>query len=226
MSTENMMYNSQMDGLIISEYGRNIQNMIYEVKKMEDDKERQKFAEAIVELMHQMHPTDKNNPESKTKLWRHLFKIANYEIDVTPPGGVIPTPENTLIKPIKMEYGQNLRRFRHYGSNVQELVKMAMEMENGPKKEEFVMIIAAYMKLAYRTWNREHFVSDDVIKQDLESMSNGQIKISEDDNIIVTAPMPSSHQYKRRKTHGKGRRGGSNNYRNKGGGRGNNRKRR
>ena len=81
------------------------------------------------------------------------------------------------------------------------------------------MIIAAYMKLAYRTWNREHFVSDDVIKQDLFKMSGGKIQISEDDNRVVTAPMPSSNQHRRRKG-GKGRKG-SGSYR--GGGRGGNR---
>ena len=97
-----------------------------------------------------------------------------------------------------------------------------MKMEDGEKREEFVMIIAAYMKLAYRTWNREHFVSDDVIKQDLHTMSEGQITISEDDSIIVTAPMPSSNQFKRRKGGGRnnnGRRGSNHRSNNRSGGR-------
>lgn len=227
MSTENMLYNSQMDLLVISEYGRNIQNMIHSIKDMEDDKKRQEYAEAIVDLMHQMHPTDKNNPDSRVKLWRHLFKIAGYDINVTPPDGNIPTPENTYIEPTQVIYPETLRKFRHYGSNVQVLVQKAMEMEDEEKKKEFVMIIAAYMKLAYRTWNREHFVSDEVIKQDLASMSGGTILISEDDNIVVTAPMPSQNQFKRRKSNkGGGRR--NNNYRsnNRNNGRNNNRHRR
>lgn len=219
MSTENMLYNSQMDNLVISEYGRNIQNMIFAIKDMEDDKKRQDYAEAIVDLMHQMHPTDKNNPDSKIKLWHHLFKIAGYDIKVTPPDGEIPTPESTKIEKTTVSYPETLRKYRHYGKNVQVLVEKAVEMEDDEKREEFVMIIAAYMKLAYRTWNREHFVSDEVIKQDLLAMSGGKIQISDDDNIVVTAPMPSSNQYRRRKPT-KGRKNSSNyrsNNRNSGG---------
>ena len=206
MSTENMLYNSQMDNLVISEYGRNIQNMIHKIKDMEDEVKRQEYAEAIVDLMHQMHPTDKNNPDSKTKLWHHLFKIAGYDIKVVPPDGKIPTPENTKIELKEVVYPATLRKNRHYGKNVQTLIEKAVQMEDDEKRAEFVMIIAAYMKLAYRTWNREHFVSDEVIKQDLHKMSGGKIQISEDDNIIVTAPMPSSSQHRRRKS-SKGRKG-------------------
>lgn len=222
MSTENMLYNSQMDNLVISEYGRNIQNMILTIKDEKDYIKRQEYAEAIVDLMHQMHPTDKNVPDIKIKLWHHLFKIAGYDIHVTPPSGDTPTEENVKIKPIDIEYPPTLRKFRHYGKNVQVLVEKAMLMEDDEKREEFVMIIAAYMKLAYRTWNREHFVSDDVIKQDLHTMSEGQITISEDDSIVVTAPMPSSNQFKRRKgggRHNNGRRGSNNRSNNRSGGR-------
>lgn len=226
MSTENMLYNSQMDNLVISEYGRNIQNMIHSIKDMEDDKKRQEYSEAIVDLMHQMHPTDKNNPDSRVKLWRHLFKIAGYDIKVTPPDGIIPTPETTTITPTEVVYPETLRKFRHYGQNVQLLVEKAMKMEDEEKKKEFVMIIAAYMKLAYRTWNREHFVSDEVIKQDLASMSGGTILISQDDNIVVTAPMPSSNQFKRRKNQKGGRRNNHRSNNSRGGGRNNGRHRR
>ena len=154
-----------MEKLVISEYGRNIQNMILEIKGEKDYIKRQQYAEAIVDLMHQMHPTDKHNPDSKTKLWHHLFKIADWDIHVTPPDGVTPTPDNTTIKPESVVYPEGIRKNRHYGKNVQILIDKAVKMEDSEKKEEFVMIIAAYMKLAYRTWNKEHFVSDDVISK-------------------------------------------------------------
>lgn len=219
MSTENMLYNSQMDHLVISEYGRNVQNMIMKIKEEKDYIKRQQYAEAIVNLMHQMHPTDKHNPDSRTKLWHHLFKIANWDIHVTPPEGINPTPDQKVITPQDIVYPEGIRKNRHYGKNVQVLIEKAVKMEDSEKKEEFVMIIAAYMKLAYRTWNKEHFVSDDVIKQDLHKMSEGQITISEDDQINLSVSIPSYN--KRRK--GGGGKGGrrNNNYRSNG--RGNNR---
>lgn len=76
-----MEYNSQKDHLVISEYGRNVQNMIYTVRKEEDPEKRQRMADALIELMHQMNPADRNNPDYKEKLWRHLFRIADYDDD-------------------------------------------------------------------------------------------------------------------------------------------------
>jgi uncharacterized membrane protein YgcG len=39
------------------------------------------------------------------------------------------------------------------------------------------------MKLAYRTWNKEHYVSDEVIKSDLKGLSKGELTMDEDENI-------------------------------------------
>ena len=220
MNTDNIQYNTEQKPLIISEYGRNIQNMIHAVSKIEDDDKRQRLAEAIVDLMHQMNPAGRNNPEYKLKLWRHMFRIAEYDLNVLPPDGEIPTPENTRITPKTIEYPSSVRKFRHYGQNVQILIDKAVNMADDEKRSEFVMIIAAYMKLAYRTWNREHFVSDDVIKQDLYNMSGGKIQISEDDNIVVTAPMPSGGPSRRKSSKGrKNRSGGRSGSNRRGGGR-------
>jgi len=148
--------------------------------------------------------------DSKTKLWHHLFKIAEWDIHVTPPDGVTPTPENTQIKPESVVYPEGIRKNRHYGKNVQILIDKAVKMEDSEKKDEFVMIIAAYMKLAYRTWNKEHFVSDDVIKQDLHKMSDGQITISEDDQINLSVSISNHSRRNKSRSNQKGRR---NNYR-------------
>jgi hypothetical protein len=53
-------------------------------------------------------------------------------------------------------------------------------MPEGPKRDGFVAVIASYMKLAYRTWNKEHFVSDEVVKSDLESLSGGKLVLKEE----------------------------------------------
>ena len=56
-------------------------------------------------------------------------------------------------------------------------------MEDGPIKKEFVDVIGSYMKLAYKTWNKEHFVSDDMIRQDLQSITKGELSIDEDKDL-------------------------------------------
>jgi hypothetical protein len=46
-----------------------------------------------------------------------------------------------------------------------------------------VHTIGSYMKLAYKTWNREHYVSDEVIKNDLDILSNGRLSLDENSRI-------------------------------------------
>ena len=175
-----MEYNSSKEFLIIPEYGRHVQNLINHVKEIEDPTERQHFAERIIGLMMQMHPQNRNLEDYVDKLWRHLFQIANYDLDITPPGGVKPTPESCHKKPDRVEYPAKDTRFRHYGSNVQQLIAKAISMEDGPKKDAFVQVIGSYMKLAYKTWNREYYVSDDIIIEDLEHRSGNKLKMMKD----------------------------------------------
>jgi hypothetical protein len=176
-----MEYNSQKEELIIPEYGRNIQILIQHAKTIENKELRQRFVEKIIDLMHQMNPQNRNMEDYRDKLWKHLFRIAKYEIDVVPPSGQAPGAEEANKKPEPVPYPSSGSRFRHYGNNVQRLIKSALEMEPGPKRDSFVKVIGSYMKLAYRTWNKEHFVSDEVIKSDLEAMSDLRLTLKEED---------------------------------------------
>jgi hypothetical protein len=178
-----MEYNSSKDDLIIPEYGRNVQQLIQHAKAIEDNEERQAFVEKIVELMMQMHPQNRNLDDYRDKLWRHVFRIADFELNVMPPNGHVPTAEEAYKKPDKVPYPMNKARYRHYGDNVQKLIDKAVDMEEGPKRKGFAGVIGSYMKLAYRTWNKEHYVSDDIIKNDLETLSDGKLVM--DDNASI-----------------------------------------
>ncbi|MEL6970665.1 MAG: DUF4290 domain-containing protein [Bacteroidota bacterium] len=209
----NMTYNSAKANLTIPEYGRHVQLLVNHALTIEDDDLRQRFAERIVRLMMQMVPQNKNIEGYQGKLWRHLFRIAGNELRVTPPEG-IEMPEDTSgrLHPDEVPYPESEAKYRHYGHNVQTMVKKAIAMEEGPKKDGFVAAIAAYMKLAYKTWNREHYVSDEIIKADLRALSKGLLVIPEEqslDNLVTK----SSH---RRRGGGGGKRSGGN-YSNRGG---------
>jgi len=215
-----MTYNSQEDLLIISEYGRNVQNLVRHCKTIEDPKDRQEFAEQLVELMYRMNPQSKNVLEYKAKLWKHLFKIAEYDIDVTPPGSVAPTQAEDELKPDNIEYPIKEREFRHYGHNVRIMMEKAIAMEEGPIKQSFVEVIGSFMKLAYKNWNREHYVSDEIILEDLHSLSKGQLKVEENRSLdTLTAAVRNKPQ--RRRPNNK-----SNNNRGRRNYKGNNNKRR
>ncbi len=209
---ENMTYNTEQEQLIIPEYGRNIQNMIEFAKTIEEDEERQRFAEYVVDLMLQMATNSRNNNEFRDKMWLHFFIIAKHDIKVTPPNGVIPKSEESMLQPLKVEYPKNNSLYRHYGQFVQKLITKAIKMEEGPKKEEFKNIIGSYMKLAYKNWSREHYVNDEVIKEELKNMSDGKLLMDEDIvlNKIRAANKAPTHSHRSGGRHSGGRRKSNN----------------
>lgn len=201
MNRHNMEYNSEKDYLVIPEYGRNLQLMIQYAKTIEDDTHRQQFAERIIELMHQMNPQTKSIEDYREKLWKHFFRIADYDINVVPPNGKIPRPEDSLKRPERIGYPATDAKYRHYGNNIQRLIKKARGMEPGKKLNDFTEVIGSYMKLAYQTWNKEHYISDEIIKNDLGTLSNGELSIQDSaflDNLTNAnkkkKPRPSSSQ--------------------------------
>lgn len=178
-----MPYNSQLERLIMPEYGRNVHQLVEYAKTIPDRQYRQAFCEEIINLIQQLYPQAKNVEDYRDKLWQHLFQIARYEIDVLPPSGEIKREGLQRKRPEPMPYPKGATSLRHYGNNVRSLIQRAVEMENSPIKEGFVNAIASYMKLAYRTWNREHFVSDELIKTDLETLSKGMLRLEDSETI-------------------------------------------
>lgn len=197
-------YNSQKPDLIISEYGRSVQDLIAFAKTIENPEERQKVAEMIIEIMRIVNPQKSAFEDVTEKLWKHFFRIANYEIDVVPPFGEKPTKPDLDIRPSGMDYPVQEVRFRHYGHNIQVLIRKALEMEPGEVRDELVNIIGSYMKLAYKTWNREHYVSDDLIKADLELLSDHKLSLEEGvqfDTALAPVDLknPNDRSYRRGK---------------------------
>ncbi len=209
----NIEYNSSKEGLIMPEYGRHVQEMIWFTKTIEDKEKRQFYIEKIIRLMMQMVPQNRNMDDVKGKMWKHVFKIAEYDLDVTPPEGIVVTEENQKDKISHPGYPVMEPKFRHYGHNVQELMRKAKLMEDGELKESFVEVIGSYMKLAYKTWNREHYVSDDVIIDDIKSLSDGELALHENAEIDNLA-QANRRKQKMRDDH---KRSKDNHHRNSGG---------
>jgi hypothetical protein len=178
-------YNSTRDKLLFSEYGRCVQKLVQYAKTVENREERQRVIEEIVELINQLNPQTKNVLEYKQKLWRHVFKMADFELDVDYPFGEKPTEEDITHKPDKVRYPQHEFNWRHYGYNIRVMIDKALQMEDGPVKKGYVETILSYMKLSFRTWNKEHFVSDDMIISDLVALSKNKLFVDDDHTIQV-----------------------------------------
>jgi hypothetical protein len=179
-----MDYNSNQAKLIFPEYGRNVQEMILVAKKETDPIRRQKLANAIVALMAQLSPAPKNSLDNRPRLWKHFFAIANYEIDVVSNEGIQYEPESNPIRPSTIEYPPSNETYRHYGNHIRKLIKTAVEMEDGPKKVYLISLIGSYMKMAYKTWSKDHYVTDEGILKDLVAISKGRLRV-EDTSLDV-----------------------------------------
>ncbi len=214
-----MIYNSQRENLIIPEYGRHVQNLINHAKGIEDKEQRQLEVNTIANLMIQMHPQHKNLLEYRDKIWKHIFRIANYDLDVETPSGVRPTPEEDDLKPDIVSYPKRNSTFRHYGSYLKSMIEKANAIEEEPKRLAYYKVIGSFMKMAYKNWNREHYVNDEIIKADLKKISEGTIVIAE--NVSLDGLLDSIE--KRRKPSNKHHAKSNNN---RGRHRNNNRKRR
>lgn len=206
-------YNSSNEKLIIPEYGRNVQQLIEHAKSIEDDEYRQHFVEKVVKLIIQMHPDTKNVEEYENKIWSHVFKIGNYELNVTPPCEIVNSLDKK--KPATVPYPQSNHRHRHYGRNVHNMIAKAIEMEDSEKKRAFIEVIGSYMKMAYKTWNRET-VNDDIIRLDLRNMSKGELEIEEGMSLdgfqLATRKRSHSNHRNHRNNNHRNHRNKNNNY--------------
>lgn len=173
-------YNTQKDGLLIREYGRNTQNLINQAKEIEDREERQAYIEKVVRLIMSMHPHTRNVDDYRLKVWSHVLKMADYDLDVDIPDNLPDARKKR--KPDQVVYPQNTKRLRHYGRNVRIMIEKAKGMEDKEKQEAYITVIAAYMKMSYKTWNREN-VNDEVIFQEFARLAKGELEVPAGTNI-------------------------------------------
>jgi hypothetical protein len=180
-----MEYNTQLDRLVIPEYGRNIQGMIEYCCTIEDRTERNICAKAIIQVMGQLNPHLRDATDYVHKLWDHLFIISKFQIDVDSPYPK-PTAETFETKPDIMPYPKGRIRYKHYGKTIEEIILKARHMQKGAQRVELTRQIANHLKKSYLNWNKDS-ITDDVIFKNLDELSVGELKMD------TSVPL-SSHQ--------------------------------
>lgn len=204
-----MKYSLSDTPLTLREFGRNVQGLIDHAKTIEDRDQRNAVAKEIVRIMICLNPSLKDNPDYKQKLWDSLFIISDYELDIDAPYPVPPRPDE-MVKEERMSYYQGKPKFRQYGWNVQLMINRAVEMEDGPIKDEYLNMIGNAMKQFLRNMDRES-TPEAVIAEHMREMSRGKLSVQGDDlTIVKPTPPPSNYS----NGHSKKGRGKRNNKRN------------
>ncbi len=176
-----MEYNTTRNHLAIREYGRNVQKMVEYLLTIEDDQQRQKNTEAVIELMGMLNPHLRNVEDWRHKLWDHLFLISDFKLQVNSPYP-IPTRETLRKKPDPLPYPKLYPRFRHFGKNLEKVIEKAITENDPEKKEGLTQYIGNYMKLAYANWHKEN-MHDDIISAELADMTDGKLTYQNDHSI-------------------------------------------
>lgn len=178
-----MDYNTTRSKLILPEYGRNIQKMVEQALKTDDNTERNKIANAIITILGNKKTHLRDIPDFKHKLWDHLAIMSDFKLDFDSP---FPKPEKKDFnkKPNRIPYKTNNIKFKHYGRNVKLFIQQAIETEDETKRNNLILVIANHMKYLYLKWNRDA-VTDEAILNDLERLSNGKLKI--DKSLLLTS---------------------------------------
>lgn len=177
----NFDYNTTRSELILAEYGRNVQNMVKYIITLPTKEERNKYAQAVIDLMGFLNPHLRDVADFKHKLWDHLHIISNYQIDVDSPYPK-PVPEAKEFKPDHIGYPQQRIKYKHYGKTVEKLIANAIAEENPERKAGMVQGIANFMKMAYVQWNKDN-VADEVILKNLSELSGGALTLEENVNL-------------------------------------------
>ncbi|MGN6639537.1 MAG: DUF4290 domain-containing protein [Mucilaginibacter sp.] len=174
-------YNSTRNKLILSEYGRNVQNMVKYIVNLPTKEERNRYAQVVIDLMGFLNPHLRDVADFKHKLWDHLHIISDFQIDVDSPYPK-PSPDVIHFKPERLQYPHQRIRYKHYGKTIELMIEKAKSIEEPERKQHMVQAIANFMKMAYIQWNKDS-VADESILADLRELSKGELKLEDNVNL-------------------------------------------
>ena len=174
-----MEYNTQRKKMELPEYGRSVQNMVDHALTIEDRAERQRCANAIINIMGGMFPHLRDVPDFKHKLWDHLAIMADFKLDIDYPFEIV-KKEDLVVKPEQLAYPNADFRYRHYGRFLEGMVKKAVGIEDEEEKKQLINLLAIQMKKDLNNWNKEG-IEDQKIVDDLREYSNGAIDLKVED---------------------------------------------
>ena len=172
-----LLYNTERVTLHIPEYGRNVQKMVDYLKTIEDRDKRNEQARAIIKVMEILNPAVHLQENFEQKLWDHLYIIADFDLDVDSP---YPMPEKESLnqRPEPIPIVKKPLKATHYGRNIESMIDLVAEKEDGEQKTSMIRALAIYMRQQYLIWNKDT-VSDETIFQDIERLSDYRIKVPE-----------------------------------------------
>lgn len=170
-------YNYTRRKLFLPEYGRHIHEMIDSLSEIEDRRERNRQARAVIAVMGNLNPLLRDTADFTHKLWDHLFIMSDFQLDVDSPYPR-PTRQELTVTPHRMSYTQGRIAYKHYGKYVERMIGSLAGEPDRRAVARTVDNLARYMRTKSYEYNQEH-PNNEVIVRDIKRMSAGAIEIDE-----------------------------------------------
>ncbi|MBQ8308113.1 MAG: DUF4290 domain-containing protein [Alistipes sp.] len=171
-------YNSTRRKMFLPEYGRHIHEMVDSLLLIEDRRERNRQAKAVIAVMGNLFPMLRDTADFTHKLWDHLFIMSDFQLDVDSPYAR-PTREELTVAPRPLTYSQGGITYKHYGKYVERMIRSLHRESNQEAVTDTVDRLARYMRTKSYEYNQEH-PNNEVIVKDIRRMSNGEIEFDEE----------------------------------------------
>lgn len=171
-------YNYERKKLQLPEYGRHIHEMVDYLSTIEDRRERNRQAHAVIGVMGNLFPLLRDTADYTHKLWDHMFIMADFRLDVDSPYP-IPTAADLAPNPAKLKYPTKRITIKHYGKNVEHILRSLVDVQDRETAEEVIGNVARYMRTKSYEYNQEH-PNNDVIIKDIKKMSDNRLSVDED----------------------------------------------
>lgn len=195
-------YNTDMEPVLLPEYGRHLQGLVDYCVAIPDREERTACAYAIAETMAGLHPELIGENNNWSNIWDQINIMSRFELDIDFPCEVISADKMNPV-PARLPYTSSDMRFRHYGKNIEKMIETVAELEDSEERDLLISMIAHHMKKLMLQHNREG-ADDAKVLRDLALYSKGRITLDPEIYLLhefkeVQQPQQNHNKKKKRK---------------------------
>ncbi len=176
-NTVKLYYNTERERLRMPEYGRNVLEMVEQLRDIEDKAKRSEQARAVVKVMEILNPQVHQQENYEQKLWDHLYLMAGLDLDIDAPYPA-PVVDDLQSRPQVIPLKSKPVKATHYGRNIESIIELIAGEPEGEVKTAMIRSLAIYMRQQYLIWNKDS-VADQTIFNDIEKLSDYRIKVPE-----------------------------------------------
>ena len=177
--TNGLEYNTEREKLRLKAYGREVQQMVDLCVALPTKEERQSAAEAIIDTMKRIIPSQQSFKERTPMLWYHLALMSDFKLDVDYPVE-FPKVYTMSTPPEAVEYNKNRIKARHYGKLLFNVFDKLKEMPDGPLRHQLAVKAAMQMQRCLDVWGAGSTQKERVVS-DLARYTDGVIQLSPND---------------------------------------------